>query len=283
MKPVVEKIGLKEAKKSFHYFKRAANRFEPYWHNHGELELTLITKGWGTRFVGDSILPYSKNDLVLLGANLPHYWVSSDVHDGNPQAAIVFQFPVNLYDSFPECEALGPFFKEAERGIHFTDPKAGLLRSINHFDIVSKPQQIAVLLQILDELRRDDQRIHLASKNYQRPIENATNQKKIEKTTRFILENLNKKLTVNDMADTTHMVEQSFCRWFKKSVGHTFIAFLNLARVERACQLLMTTDRAVQDIAFDCGFESVSHFNRTFKRLKHQSPRVFRDEKSQCM
>jgi AraC-like DNA-binding protein len=279
MKPIVEKIGLKEAKRSFHHFKRTSKRFEPYWHYHSELELTLITRGWGTRFVGNSILPYAKNDLVLLGANLPHHWVSPDDHDGNPQAAIVFQFPIDLFDPFPECETLKTFFKEAECGIHFTDPNAGLLRSIHHFDTVSKPKQIAVLLQILDALHGDDQRVYLASKSYQKPMENESNQRKIEKTTRFILENLGKKLTVHHMADMAHMVDQSFCRWFKKSVGHTFVAFLNLARIERACQLLMATDRTVQDIAFDCGFESVSHFNRTFKKIKHQSPRALRGER----
>jgi AraC-like DNA-binding protein len=279
MKPIVEKIDLKEAKRSFHYFKRAARRFEPFWHFHNELELTLITRGWGTRFVGNSILPYSKNDLVLLGANLPHHWVSPDDHNGNPQAATVFQFPVNLFDSFPECDTLRTFFKEAERGIHFTDPHAALLRSIQQFEAVSKPQQIAVLLQILDQLHGDRQRVYLASKSYPIPMENERNRRKIEKTTSYILENLNKKLTVHDMAEMAHMVDQSFCRWFKKSVGHTFITFMNLARVEWACQLLMTTDRTVQDIAFDCGFDSVGHFNRTFKKLKHRSPRTLRREK----
>jgi AraC-like DNA-binding protein len=229
--------------------------------------------------VGNSILPYSDNDLVLLGANLPHHWVSTVDHDIKPQSAIVLQFPSNLFDPFPECETLQTFFKEAVRGIQFTDPNAGLLRLIRQFDTVSKPQQIAVLLQIIDDLRRDGQRVYLSSKSYHRPSGNENNQRKIEKTTTFILENLSKKLTVHDLAERVHMVDQSFCRWFKKSVGHSFITFLNMARVERACQYLMTTDRSVQDIAYDCGFESLSHFNRTFKKLKHQSPRILRGVK----
>ena len=65
--------------------------FDNPWHFHPELELNLILKSSGTRFVGDSILSFKENDLVLLGPNLPHYWKNDERYyahpdDGNAEA-----------------------------------------------------------------------------------------------------------------------------------------------------------------------------------------------------
>jgi AraC-like DNA-binding protein len=72
------------------------------------------------------------------------------------------------------------------------------------------------------------------------------------------------------------MAPQSFCRWFKQHSGHSFISFLNRARIEKACQLLTITDGTVKEVAYDTGFETISHFNRVFKNLKGVSPKVFK-------
>ena len=155
MKPVVENIGLQKSKKSFHFFKLEETQFRPFWHYHPELELTLITKGCGTRFVGNSILPYSKNDLVLMGANLPHNYASLNYDEQERQGAIVLQFPSHIFNSFRECELLHVLYHEAERGIQFMKPKATTLQLIYDFDKVGTTQQVAILLQILHQLFQD--------------------------------------------------------------------------------------------------------------------------------
>jgi AraC-like DNA-binding protein len=276
MKPVVENIGLQESNISFRFFKLEETQFKPFWHYHPELELTLITKGCGTRFVGNSILPYSKNDLVLMGANLPHNYASLKYDGQERQGAIVLQFPSHIFNSIKECELLHILYKEAERGIQFIEPKATTLQLIHVFESVTTTVQVAVLLQILDQLFHHKNRKYLASSLYNHQIVSAESQDKIKTIICYILENLDKKLTVKEMAERTNMVEQSFCRWFKKAVGHSFVTFLNSSRIEQACMYLSTTDKYIQAIAFDCGFESVSHFNRTFKKLKGKSPREFR-------
>lgn len=83
------------------------------------------------------------------------------------------------------------------------------------------------------------------------------------------------------MADYTNLVPQSFCRWFKKSLGNSFVTYVNTARVEKACQLLSNSNISITDIAFSVGFESLSHFNRTFLKLKHVSPSQYRKSISQ--
>jgi len=276
MKLVVEKIGLQETKSSFHFFKLEVDAFKPFWHYHPELELTFIIKGQGTRFVGNSIMPFFENDLVLLGANLPHNYTSLVQDSKQKYEAIVLQFPAAIFSSLKECDMLFLLYKEAERGIQFITPDEETLRLLHGFEALHKVDQLAVLLQILHRLFKDTNRKYLSSKTYHSSIINLKGQSKIKSTTSYILENLDKKLTVPQMAQRTNMVEQSFCRWFKSAVGHSFVTFLNLARIEQACMYLSTTDKYIQAIAFDCGFENLSHFNRTFKKIKGKSPREFR-------
>lgn len=276
MKLVVEKIGLQKTKKSFHFFKLEVDYFKPFWHYHPELELTLIIKGSGTRFVGNSILPFAEKDLVLLGANLPHNYTSLIHSEENKHEAIVLQFPSDIFNTFSECEMLHTLFKEADKGIQFIKPDEKIFQLLRDFETLPKAEQLASLLQIVHRLYQDNHRKYLSSSTFHHQITTAKSQGKIKTITTFILENLDKKLTVKEMANKTNMVEQSFCRWFKNAVGHSFITFLNLSRIEKACMYLSTTDKQIQAIAFDCGFESLSHFNRTFKKLKGKSPRDFR-------
>jgi AraC-like DNA-binding protein len=72
------------------------------------------------------------------------------------------------------------------------------------------------------------------------------------------------------------MTIPAFCRWFKQAVGLSFVSYLHQVRIEKACHFLIQTDWRVSEIAFRTGFESLSHFNRTFKKLKMTSPSAYR-------
>jgi len=276
MKLIAENIGLQVSNSSFNFFVLKVDYFKPFWHYHPELELTFIRKGHGTRFVGNSILPFVENDLVLLGGNLPHNYISLKHKEEQSQEALVLQFPSDIFSSFKECAMLQTLYKDAAKGIQFIAPEKQTLELLHNFESLPKSEQLAVLLQIVLRLFHDQNRKYLSSSSYHHPIVNHKTQGKVKIITTYILENLNKKLTVPEMAKRSNMVEQSFCRWFKNAVGHSFITFLNLARIEQACMYLSTTDKMIQAIAFDCGFESLSHFNRTFKKIKGMSPREFR-------
>lgn len=276
MKPELELIDIESSKKSFRFFKREDTAFLPYWHYHPELELTLISKGKGTRFIGDSIQPFSDFDLVLVGENLPHHWVSIEDNNTSFQEAYVFQFHKDLLSNFPECNVLEALFKKAEKGIYFSNPSLDLIGKIMAFESITPISQLSSLIDMLHELLNDENQTQLVSDQYLNRFYSMSSQSKISKTTNYILEHLDKKLTVNHMAEYTHMVPQSFCRWFKKHSGHSFVSFLNKTRIERACHLLRGTDLAIQAIAFSCGFESLSHFNRTFKQQKQTSPSKYR-------
>lgn len=278
MKLVYEDLTLKESHQSFQFFKVEEEELHPFWHYHPELELTLIYEGSGTRFVGDSILPYQPMDLVLVGENLPHHWVSMNSLKHNYQKAIVIQFPKDLFDAFPECIVLKQLFTIAEKGIQFQEPSSELIEQLIDFGQISKMEQLSRLMNVLFQLTELKNQVSLSSLSYKNQLGNSKTQDKIAKTTGYILEHLDQKLTVDDMASFTHLVPQSFCRWFKNATGNTFVSYLNKARIERACQLLMNTHISVSDVCFSVGFDSLSHFNRTFLKLKKMSPRAFRNQ-----
>ncbi len=277
MKPELEYISLKNSEQSYRFFKQSETVFVPYWHYHPEIELTLITKGKGTRFVGDSISSFSELDLVLIGENLPHHWVSTSPERN--QEAYVFQFNKSLFSDFVEFKPFNKLIETAKFGVHYHSPNSQLIHKITEFENLNSLIKLSTLIEIIHLLLTDTNTNLLATKNYLSHSPISRQQSKISKTTNYILEHLDEKLTVNRMAEFTHMVPQSFCRWFKKHSGHSFVSFLNQTRIERVCQLLATSDNSIQNIAFSCGFESLSHFNRTFKSIKECSPRTFRKTK----
>ncbi len=275
MKAELEQIGIEATKRSFHFFKRETVAFEPFWHYHPEIELTFILHGEGTRFVGNSIAPFSNYDLVLVGTNIPHNWVGLKHNHSEKQRAMVFQFNPTIFAAFRECEDFHALFELAKRGIQFINPTEAIVTSITNFENLNSIQQLGALMELIQLLVVHEEKTLLTSEIYTYHHNQKHKIEKFAKVNNYILDHIDQKLTVAQMADLTHMVPQSFCRWFKQNSGHSFITFLNKTRIENACHLLMHRDIPIQEVAFSSGFESLSHFNRTFKKYKHQSPREF--------
>ncbi|MEO0897733.1 MAG: AraC family transcriptional regulator [Bacteroidota bacterium] len=274
MKPLLEDISLAKQDKSIQVFLREEDSFEPYWHYHPEIELTLILEGNGIRFVGDHVENYGPKDLVLVGSNLPHQWISSEGHPIHK--ALVIQFQQEIFQSFPEFRELRELVSSASLGMKFPPPDPELLSAF--MKLVDQPPtlQISQLIHILYLLRqRDAQRILSSSTQFQIKA-NEAEQSRINEALGYMMEQLDKPLRVADMAQKCNMVPQSFCRWFKKHTGHSFISYLNQTRIQNSCQYLIHTDLSIQEIAFKVGFENVSHFNRTFKKIQNIPPTGFR-------
>lgn len=259
---------------SINFFVRESYHFQPYWHYHPEIEITLITKGEGFRFVGDSIYPYTENDLVVLGENTPHQWVSNTLDEIKTQKAYVIQFRKELFQSFEECYPIETLFRQSQRGIQFFDVKNNLMPLILSFEQANGIQRISLLFELLNQLVSHTEKRFLSSTEYKYPL--TVRDDRFVKINDYILNHLDRKLTIAHVAEKCNMVPQSFCRWFKKCSGHSFVGFVNIMRIEMACQSLVNTNKSIQQIALNSGFENVSHFNRTFKSLKQMTPTEFR-------
>lgn len=99
---------------------------------------------------------------------------------------------------------------------------------------------------------------------------------KLKTVLKYIRENFAQNVSLEDMAAVAGFSEKYFCKFFKDMTGTTPISYLMTYRVERAARKLLGSDLSVTQIAFDCGFNDLSYFIKTFKTFKNVSPKEYR-------
>jgi len=250
------------------------------WHFHPELELTLIVRGRGQRFVGDDIADFRDGDLVLLGENLPHTWQSRASSKKAASEAVVVQFlPTCFGDGLfdrPETRHIGRLLRQAAAGIHFRGRAAGAAaeRMLRIGDLPPL-RRLTALLEILDGLAACRSTRTLATPRF-RPSSRPSDQRRIHRTLQFVHERFTTDVTLKQAAALARLSDSAFSRFFQRATGKRFARYVNELRVGRACELLAETDRNIAVIAMDCGFANLSNFNRRFKELRKLRPREFR-------
>jgi AraC-like DNA-binding protein len=264
---------------SFLVKERREKRFDFCWHYHPELELTWIAEGRGTRFVGDDISHYGAGDLVLLGPNLPHTW-QAPLEARAMQRAVYAQFNAEFlgpqFLAAPEMSAVRRLFERAGSGLHF-GPKTASEGGARLEKLLAAAgvQRLAQLLELWDLLARARDAAPLSSEAFDAQLRRG-DQHRIDAVCRFINERIEYGVSQPEAAKVAHLSVPAFSRFFRRSLGRTFTAYVNELRVGRACQLLIETDKTIAEICYTVGFENLSNFNRRFLALKDLSPRAFR-------
>ena len=157
-------------------------------------------------------------------------------------------------------------------------PDAGFMNVVQHNSLVRcidlAFQQLIELLQIFQLLATSNEYDSLQS----RPIENASllkEQKRMHQIYHFIETNYQQNINVNEVAALTHLTTAAFCRYFKKATHLTFTDFLNRYRINQAKKLLLH-NKNVTEACYESGFENLSHFNKTFKKVTGENPSLFK-------
>ncbi|GII96472.1 AraC family transcriptional regulator [Sinosporangium siamense] len=257
---------------NWRYTRFQTPRLEPYWHFHHEYELTCILNGTGTRLAGNSVEEYGPGDLSLFGPDLPHTYVSAP--ESEPIDAIVVHFTRDFLGAeFFDAPVFGNvkrMLDDAPRGIHFPDA-VPLLADLGR---LAPPERTVELLRILVMLSRAPY-ILLATGRSPSVLHHGT-ALRIQAMMKVIHSGYTARLPLEDIAGAAHMNASAASRLFARSTGFTVSHYVNLVRVNRACQLLRDTDRSVSMVAADSGFGNLSNFNRRFRELKKMSPREYR-------
>lgn len=100
---------------------------------------------------------------------------------------------------------------------------------------------------------------------------------KLKKALTFIRENYDKPITLSDITATTGLSTKYFCMFFKKMTNRTPIDYLNVYRIEMATKKIINTDLSITEIAFSCGFNDLSYFIKTFKKITGITPRKYKE------
>lgn len=100
----------------------------------------------------------------------------------------------------------------------------------------------------------------------------------IARAKQFIAEHQTDELSLEQVASAVHTSKFYFCKMFKKATGINFTDYLSRVRTERAKNLLLNPNLRVSEIAYEVGFQSLTHFNRVFKRILGRSPTDYREQ-----
>ncbi|MFN5312670.1 MAG: AraC family transcriptional regulator [Flavobacteriales bacterium] len=279
MKAFLEDIPSKKGKASFYSTKITVQSFEFKWHYHPEYELTYIVRGSGYRIVGNSHEHFASGDLVLLGSNLPHTWWGKN-EDGSRSEAIVIQFSNEFIEPFlrlNEGHAIKALLESAAKGLRFESDDA-LVDKLVSIGQTKEMDSILSLLSILQDLT-EKSGSNLCPDAYHNVISKKF-ETRINKVCTYIQNHYSERISLQQVSELVFMTESNFCKFFKKATSTTFSDYVNDLRINEACHLLIYSEDNISKIAQDCGFESLSYFNRVFLKKKRIKPSLFRKNAS---
>lgn len=269
--------------RAFRFLRFETDRFRGERHRHRQLELTWIEAGVGLRFVGDDATPFAAGDLVLLGSNLAHAWVSSKRRSATKAVATVLQFAPELLvvPQMPELAGLGPLAARAQRGLSVDGAsRQAVIDVLVRMRTADPIAQLAGWIEALGLLRRHERDFRTLASSALRGSPAGASEppetRRIDQTLDWIHRRLARELRVADAARVAHVTPAAFSRYFHREVGKTFTRYVNDVRCSEACLKLRLTDRPVATVARECGFTTLSHFNRQFLLRHGVTPRAFR-------
>lgn len=285
MKPQLLKVP-RSLSQSFSIRQDVVPYFYNRWHYHSELELVLIQRGCGTQFVGDSILHFSEGDLLLIGANLPHYWRCEEKYfrgdeDLYAQSTVVHFAADVLGECFlklPENHFIKTLIEKARRGIKFNGEVSCQAKVLLQNLLDQKNgNRILSLIQILETLAQCTE-IELLSNSFYQLGYDEIDTDRINSIYKFALTNFQRKITIEEAAEVANISPHSFCRYFKSRSRKTFSQFLLELRIGNACKLLIEGRLSVTQISYESGFYNLANFNRSFRVLTAKSPIQYQKE-----
>lgn len=253
--------------------------FQYPWHYHPEYELTFILKGQGVRYVGNSIENFFDGDLVLMGPNLPHCWINSPEHTESVGAIVIYlndKFLEKTWMESCEFDAIRRLLNYSTWGIKF-DKAVALKLKDKCLNLLQMPpfERMIALLQILNELALTTEYHFLCEHGFSCDL-NDSQSERISIVYKYIEKKFQQKISLADIAGKVSMSEKYFSKFFSKVMKKSFFEFLNEYKINKACKLLIETDRQISEICYASGFESIPFFYRQFKKFKNCQPKNYR-------
>lgn len=247
------------------------------WHSHPEYELLYIEAEAGPRRVGSHVSQYQKSDLVFIGPHVPH--LNFDYGLKVPYRKMVVQmkedFLGSTWSEVPELHAIKELFERAKIGIVFEGEKKEALGQRlmalpdkSHFD------QFIEILSIFQVLAKEMQWVYLnEAATWENPSQRDQQRWRLVKE--WVENHYMGAIPLQEIAEHCHLSKEAFCRYFKAKTQLSFTNYVNQYRITQAKKMLVQ-DLSIGDIAFACGFDSLSYFTKIFKRTIGMSPNQYR-------
>lgn len=258
---------------------------EPYFydklHQHPELQLVWIVKGEGTLIYGDYLGEFQPNEVYVIGSNVPHVFRSKAEYylpetPGILAKTIFFkpELIIKGQQVFPELSDLTNFLTEADKGLKVSYEQGQLIiKLLDDVFRASALSRLGKILTLIDEVQRAQ--YQTLSQWPQKSIKENQG-RRLDDVFKFTLENYQRPIQLEEVAEVVHMNKAAFCRYFKQHTRKTYLNFLNEIRLQKASELLRNSELSIAQIAYEVGFNNLSNFNRTFKLVKGKTPFALR-------
>ncbi len=249
------------------------------WHSHPEFELLYIEAEEGPCWVGEHRSTYKQSELVFIGPHVPHLNFDFGVKGSYRKIVIQMRegFLGNTWNEIPELSRIEKLFQKAKSGLRFEGSQKNQigqrlfdLVQLTHFD------QFVEILKIFQDLVLNFEMTTLNDEHFwMRPT--VKDQQRMHTIKSYVEDHFQEPISLEDIADWSNLSKEAFCRYFKSKTQLTFIEYLNQYRINQAKKLLIK-DISIAEVAAQCGFESLSYFNRVFKRIVGDNPTSYRSK-----
>lgn len=266
---------------SYRIFRIKERKLYSYWHYHAEMEIVYIVKGEGIWMFGENVRRFSEGELLMIGQNIPHNFVTDkDIHEKDVETICV-QFSKKVFDSFPEGELLADLFKEFDKGIIISDIDKAYKSKIFEMEKFqgNSIKSLIAFFELLEMINRSREKNFVLKELFHKYNFSLQHLERLNVVLDYIHSNYLHNISLTEISEIAHYTPHSFTRWFKKKMGLTFIEYLHKIKLAHACQLLISSNNSISNIALQSGFDNISTFNRLFKEQLGCSPTKFKQKK----
>lgn len=222
-----------------HYYIEDLPHFIVPWHYHPAIEIMYITRGIGTRFVGDCIEQYEEGDVCMIGPNLPHEWRNDDAYfdkeSGLRATCICLFFKREIFDPnfirLPEMNNIRDLIERSRRGLKFTGKSKleitwFIRSSVNDVGV----RKVTNLLTLLELMATSTEYELLASVGFTNSV-NSEDFERFNKVYKFLVKNFATSIRLEEVSTLVGLTPTAFCRYFKERTKKTFVEYLNEMRI----------------------------------------------------
>ena len=269
-----------------HYYIEDLPHFIVPLHYHPAIEIMYITRGIGTRFVGDCIEQYEEGDVCMIGPNLPHEWRNDDAYfdkeSGLRATCICLFFKREIFDPnfirLPEMNNIRDLIERSRRGLKFTgNSKLEITRFIRSSVNDVGVRKVTNLLTLLELMATSTEYELLASVGFTNSV-NSEDFERFNKVYKFLVKNFATSIRLEEVSTLVGLTPTAFCRYFKERTKKTFVEYLNEMRIGYSKKLLLENKMKISTISGEVGFPNLSNFISQFKKVTGMSPSQFQKQ-----
>lgn len=256
------------------------------YHSHAEMELNCVFHGKGVRTINGLSEKFASTDVVFIPSGFPHCWTFDAPAPG--EDGIIdescFQFRkellCNLRNVFSELTPMIDFYSSLRQAIFvYGDAARFVSERMRDFGSATSEMQCVLLLEILIFIYESRQYNFIGMPEVE--LNSETRSKfRYQVVNRYITENYNRPISLEEVASLVQMSPTAFCNAFKKSSSLSFGKYLLAYRMKMAGKLLSTTLSNISEVAYSVGYNDVPHFTKTFHHYFGMSPSAYRNLRS---